>query len=68
MAMLTHTDGRFKPDSYPSERRHIASATPVAPATIRRICLRALAVLLEGGALTAVIALKTAAYFWRFPH
>jgi hypothetical protein len=33
---------------------------------IKRFCLRALTVLLAGGALGAVIGLKTAIYFWRF--
>jgi hypothetical protein len=34
-------------------------------AAVKRFCMCALAALLAGGALAGVIALKTAAYFWR---
>jgi hypothetical protein len=64
MAILTHhSDGRFH-----SSEGHTASAGAARanPAVIKRFCLCVLTVLLAGGALTAVIALKTAIYFWRF--
>jgi hypothetical protein len=35
-------------------------------ATIKRFCVCAVMALAAGGAVTAVIGLKTAAYFWRF--
>jgi hypothetical protein len=35
-------------------------------ATIKRFCMGALMVLMAAGALTAVIALKAAIYYWRF--
>ena len=38
----------------------------VHPGTIRRLLLGVAAILSSGMVLTAIIALKTAAYFWRF--
>ena len=65
MAMLTHG---FERPFRPSDAQQ--SATPgMAGAhltTIKRACLFLLTVLLAGGALAAVIALKTAIYFWRY--
>jgi len=65
MAMLTHDLER---PLHPSEvERRVRPATTRAYfATIRQLCLFALTVLLAGGALAVVIALKTAIYFWRF--
>ena len=65
MAMLTHDLERTL---HPSEEPLQAeSGTAVAHlAVIKRVCLGMLTVLLAGGALAAVIALKTAIYFWRF--
>jgi hypothetical protein len=36
--------------------------------TIKRLCLRALAVVLMGGALGGFIALKTIAFLWRLHY
>jgi len=44
----------------------LAANTP-RRATLKLVGLRILAGLLAGGAMAAIIALKTAAYFWRFP-
>jgi hypothetical protein len=65
MAMLTHDLER---PLYPSEAqpRFRPGAARAHLAMIKRFCLCALTILLASGALAAVIALKTAAYFWRF--
>ena len=70
MTMLTHAGNRFKPASYSSGRRDIAGAAPVGAhlATFKRFCVCAVAVLLAGGAVAGIMAVKTAAYFWRFPY
>lgn len=70
MTMLTHTGNRFKPASYSPGRRDTAGATPVGAhlAVFKRFCVCAVAVLLAGGAVTGIIAIRTAAYFWRFPY
>lgn len=70
MTMLTHTGNRLKPASYSSGRRATAGATPVGAhlAVFKRFCVCAVAVLLAGGAVAGIIAVKTAAYFWRFPY
>ena len=70
MTMLTHTGNRFKAVSYSSGRRDRAGATPVGAhlAASKRFCVCAVAVLFAGGAVAGIIAVKTAAYFWRFPH
>jgi hypothetical protein len=64
MAILTHdSDGPF-----PSLEGHTPAGTGAARAyltVIKRFCVCVLTVLLAGGALAAVIALKTAIYFWR---
>jgi hypothetical protein len=67
MSMLVH---RFE-NSLPSSARR-NSPTPALTAahraTIKRVCLRLAAVLLMGGVLAALIALKTAIFFWRFQY
>ena len=70
MTMLTHTRNRFKPASHSSGRRDTPGATPVGVhlAAFKRFCVCAVAVLFAGGAVAGIIAVKTAAYFWRFPH
>ena len=62
MAMLTHDFERpFRsPANQPLVRPDAAKAHLAA---IKRVCLCALTVLLAGGAVAAVIALKTAIYF-----
>jgi hypothetical protein len=55
---------------YPSETVELDienSGNPLVArlAAVKRFCMCALAALLAGGALAGVIALKTAAYFWR---
>lgn len=37
-------------------------------AAIKRVCLRLAAELLAGGVLAALVALKTAMFFWRFQY
>jgi hypothetical protein len=65
MAMLTHDferpvgpAGRQQPAQVDSAKAHFAM--------IKRFCLIASTLLLAGGALAAIIALKTAIYFSRF--
>jgi hypothetical protein len=67
--MLTYQDSPFKPVAEPSGRPSTANAAEIDArrATLTRICLQILVGLLAGGAMAAGIALKTAAYFWRFP-
>lgn len=65
MTMLTHPGS--EPASYRSGPRDIAGTTIVEYAMLKRFCLRAVGPLLAGGAVAGIIALKTAAYFWRFP-
>ena len=60
MTMLTHTGNRFKPVSYPSRPRDIAAPVGAHLAVFKRFCLFALAVLLAGGGVAGIIALKTA--------
>jgi hypothetical protein len=64
MTMLVHTRG----PSYSSRRRKtIETASAGARrAAIKQFCLCALAALVGGGAIAGIIALKMAAYFWRF--
>ena len=65
MAMLTHDLNR---PFHPTEKQlQIRSVTAIAHLVmIKRVCFGVLTVLLAGGALAAVIALKTAIFFWRF--
>jgi len=62
MTMLMHTRGTRagRPDG--SETR----TAGVRLAAVKQFCMCALAALLGGGAIAGIIALKTAAYFWRF--
>lgn len=70
MTMLTHIRSPFTPVSYSSERRDSAGADTANAhmATIKRFCLCALVALVAGGGVGAILALRTAAYFWRFHH
>lgn len=64
MTLLTHTGGPFEPAPYSSAKRELTGAANAHLATIKRVCLFAAISLLAGG---AVIAVKTAIFFWRFP-
>jgi len=66
MTMLTHTRGSFTP--YSSGRRTPVRANTATAhmAAVKRFCLCALVALMAGGAAGGVVAVKTAAYFWRF--
>jgi len=65
MAMLTHDLERpLRPEE---EQPQVGSdAASAHLAMIKLVCLCLLTGLLAGGALAAVIALRTAIYFWRF--
>jgi hypothetical protein len=65
MAMLTH--GFERPvRSTGTQRLAQADSANAHLAMIKRVCLIASTLLLAGGALAAIIALKTAIYFARF--
>jgi hypothetical protein len=67
MSMLAH---RFENPAPSSARGNGTAATLTAAhrATMKRVCRRLAAVLLMGGVLAALIALKTAIFFWRFQY
>lgn len=60
MTMLTHAGGRYKPASYLSGRPEISGAITGGGhiAMLRQFCLSALVVLLIGGGVAGIIALK----------
>ena len=65
MAMLTHDFGRpVRATGKPRTAR--ADSANAHLAMIKRLCLIASTLLLAGGALAAIIALKTAIYLSRF--
>ena len=68
MTMLMHNHGPFERAPSPTTRRNNVSAGAAAErrAVIKRFCISALTVLAAVGALTAIIALKAAIYYWRF--
>lgn len=68
MTMLLHTHGPFErvPASMPRANTAQPDAAAIRMAAIKRFCFGALTVLAAFGALTAVIALKAAIYYWRF--
>jgi hypothetical protein len=68
MTMLMHTRDPIERVPSPITRRNndIAGAAAARRAMIKRFCISALTVLAAVGALTAVIALKAAIYYWRF--
>lgn len=70
MTMLTHTYGPAERTQYSPETRDSAQAgaSRARLATIKRLCLRALAVLMVGGALAGIIALKAAIYLSRLNY
>jgi hypothetical protein len=69
MTMLMHTRGPFEQAPSRITRQNSikgAGAAAARRAMIKRFCVSALTVLAAAGALTAVIALKAAIYYWRF--
>ena len=70
MTMLTHTRGAFEPAGRPLETRSEPGAGSAAAhlAAIKRACLGALAILLGGSVVAAIMALKIAIYLPRFIH
>jgi hypothetical protein len=70
MTMLMHTSGPFERARDSSPQRDRVSARPAAAylSMIKRFCLGALTVPAAGAALAAVIALKTALFFWVYHY
>ena len=74
MTMLTHNRGLFERIPRPTEGRGIirtgtsAARTKVYLVMVKRFCTGALMILLAGGALAAIMALKIAVYLPRFIH
>ena len=70
MTMLMHTSGPFKPARHSSQRPERVAVPPAAAylAAIKRFCRGALTALAAGAALAAVIALKTALFFWVYHY
>jgi hypothetical protein len=70
MTMLTHSRGPFETASYSSGKRDNvrAGAAQAHLATIKRFCICALTLLVAGGAVAAIIALKTAVYLSRLNY
>jgi hypothetical protein len=68
MTMLAHTHAPFERAPASIKRQNTVSAETAAArrAAIKQFCIGALTVLAAFGALTAVIALKAAIYYWRF--
>ena len=67
MTMLTHPGNAFKPASYRSGRPD--DATTIADfAMLKRLCLRALGLLLAGGAVAGIVALKSAVFLSRINY
>lgn len=67
MTMLTQTGRSFEQSSRPSVDRHAGATHAVAVhrTIISEVCWFILKVLLAGGALAGIIALKTLAFVWR---
>ena len=78
MTMTTHTSRPLQRTPSPSERRASFDADPAAAdlaarraahlAMIRQFCRVGLTILLAGGALAGIIALKTMVYFLRYNY
>jgi hypothetical protein len=70
MTILTHMGGPAKRTGYSTARQDAVGkgAAKAHLATIKHFCICALTVLMAAGALTAVIALKAAIYYWRFHY
>jgi hypothetical protein len=67
MSMPTHRFQNFVPLSGEQDAPTKTLAGP-RRAAIKRVCLRFALVLLAGGMLAALIALKTTIFFWRFQY
>ena len=67
MSMLMH---RLEQPADSSRKRYAlwAGLSKAHGATIKCLCLRALAVVLMGGVLAGLIALKTVAFLWRLHY
>ena len=65
MTMLAHTGGSFQPSSCPSDDTHAAQGVDDRLTTIKQFCLLGLTVLLAGGLLVGIVALRTAVYVSR---
>ena len=65
MTMLTHARGSFQRPTFSSERQDAAGADAAEArlAKIKRFGICALTLLLAGGALTGIVALRTIAVF-----
>jgi hypothetical protein len=65
MTMLTHAGGPFhQPRHSPGRQDAAAAGAAEAPlATIKRFCMCAFTILLAGGALAGIIALRAIAVF-----
>ena len=82
MTITTHTSGPLHRMPSPSARRTSSEACPASAdltadlaadlaarrAKIGQFCRIGLTILLAGGALAGIIALKTMVYFWRFNY
>ena len=78
MTMTTHTSRPLQRTPSPSTRPTSVEAQAAAAdlaarraahlAMIRQFCRVGLTILLAGGALAGIIALKTMVYFWRFNY
>jgi hypothetical protein len=68
MTMLMHAHGPFERAPTSIARRNTVRPGVAAArrAMIKQFCISALTVLAAVGALTAIIALKAAIYYWRF--
>jgi hypothetical protein len=70
MTMLMQTRGPFERAFRSSERQDAAGVRPAKAhlAMIKRFFLCALAALLAGAAVAGIMAIKVAAFFWRFHY
>jgi hypothetical protein len=68
MTMLMHIRGPFGRDPSSARRARSGIVRRKRLAIIKRICISVLTVLAAGGAISAIIALKAAIYYWRFLH
>jgi hypothetical protein len=70
MTMLTHPRGPFERARYSLGRRDTDGtiAAEAHLAMIRRFCICAVTILVAGGAVAAIIALKAAIYLSRFNY
>ena len=70
MTMLAYTSGRLHQPAASSAKRAAVEAVAAHERRemIRRIALYTATMLVAGGALTSIIAFKTAIYLWRFHY